>query len=224
MTSSATRLEGAVATSVRARWCIGGVVAGSVAFAVIAGVPNAPVTTPLPRGAARPAWAVDVARWLGLARVGRVGLVVVSLLVMAGMLAAFGFLLAEAWSGRVRTRTVLVGAALALAAVVAGPLLLSRDVFSYAAYARVDAVHHLDPYVAHLASIHHDPFVAVTSAQWLHTHSVYGPLFTLLSEGVVRVRPVSPDVAILAFKVLAGLGIAAAAACTAVAARAIRPE
>jgi alpha-1,6-mannosyltransferase len=66
--------------------------------------------------------------------------------------------------------------------------------------------------------------VAVTSAQWLHTHALYGPAFTLMSSAIVRAWSRSPGGVILAFKVAAGAGIAIATACVALAARTVRPE
>ena len=119
---------------------------------------------------------------------------------------------------------MLAGTALALVISVAAPVLLSRDVFSYAAYARIDAVHHQNPYVAVPIAFRRDPFVADTAAQWLHARSVYGPAFTLASEGMVRPWRHSPNSLILAFKVAAGLGVAMAVACTTLAAKSARPE
>lgn len=57
------------------------------------------------------------------------------------------------------------------------PPLLSQDVFSYIAYARLGARHGLDPYVVVPAAIPNDavlPFVG-----WREAVSAYGPLFTL---------------------------------------------
>src|SRR5205085_7215784 len=111
-----------------------------------------------------------------------------------------------------------------LAISVAAPLLLSRDVYTYAAYGRIEALYHHNPYVATLASFGHDPFVAVTSAQWHHTHSPYGPLFTLLSAAITRLWTGSPGATILAFKLLTGLAIAAATGFAALAAARTRSQ
>lgn len=62
------------------------------------------------------------------------------------------------------------------------PPLLSQDAFSYLAYARIGAVHGLDPYVGSPASIPGDavfPFAGSKDAA-----SVYGPPFTLASYGL----------------------------------------
>ncbi len=211
-------------TSVRARSCMGLMVAGYIALAVMAGTPNSPLTTPLPAGAKPPGWAAFLATRVGLQHVGRPGLIITSLVVMAMVLAAFTLLLVEAWSGRVRLLGVLVASGAGLSVAVAAPLLLSRDVFSYAAYARIYALYHHNPYLSVPSVFPHDPFVAVTSAQWLHVHSLYGPNFTLIGAAIVRAWPASPSTVLFAFKVLAGAGIVAATICSVIAARAVRPE
>ena len=116
---------------------------------------------------------------------------------------------------------VLAASGASLAVSVAAPLLLSRDVYTYAAYGRIQAVYHREPVLAHRCRRSaHDPFVAVSSAQWLHTHSVYGPLFTLVSAGIARAWAGSAGATILAFKLLAGLAVAAATGFAALAAHA----
>jgi alpha-1,6-mannosyltransferase len=199
-------------------------VAGYGILAVIAGAPNSPLATPLPVGARPPRWAADLARVLGVDRAGRSVLIAVSLLIVAALVAAFVFLLVEAWSNRVRLSSVLVAAGASLTISVAAPVLLSRDVFSYAAYARIYGVDHLNPYGSVPAAFPRDPFVAVTAAQWIHVHPLYGPVFTLVSGAIVRAWPRSPGAVIFAFKALAGTSIAIATACAALAARALRAE
>jgi hypothetical protein len=195
-----------------------------MALALIAGVPNSPLATRLPAGGQPPAWAADLARRVGLRHVPRPALIALSLLIVAGLVAVFTLLLREAWSGRVRLLHVLVAAGASLAISTAAPLMLSRDVFSYAAYARLYAIDHLSPYVVVPAQFPHDPFVQVTAAQWRHVHSLYGPAFMLLGGAIVRAWPRSPGTVILAFKAVAGLSLGVATACSAMAARAIRPQ
>jgi hypothetical protein len=137
------------------------------------------------------------------------------------VLTAFAVVVCEAWRRRIRLATVLIATACSLAISVAAPLLLSRDVYTYAAYGRIEVLYHHNPYVATLASFPHDPFVAVASVQWLHSHSHYGPLFTLASAGIART---SVGAAILSFKVIAGVAVAAATAFVALAARKIRRD
>lgn len=78
---------------------------------------------------------------------------------------------------RIPPRVIWVVVAGAVALFLLAPPLLSQDVFSYIAYARLGARHGLDPYVAVPAAVPHDavlPFVG-----WRHAVSAYGPLFTL---------------------------------------------
>ena len=79
----------------------------------------------------------------------------------------------------------LPAAALAGAIVLAnvilllGPPLISQDVFGYLAFARLGALHGLDPYTHVAAEAPTDavfPFLG-----WPFQHSPYGPLFTLAS-------------------------------------------
>ena len=211
-------------TSVWAKWGLGVVAAGYFAIAVVAGAAHSPLTVPLPAGARPPSWATYLAGVIDLNRLGRGALTGVAWIVVAVVLGAFAVVLHEAWSRRVRLSAILVTSGISLAISVAAPLLLSRDVYTYAAYGRIEAVYHHEPYVARLASFRHDPFVAVASAQWHHTHSPYGPLFTLLSAAIARTWAGSPAATVFAFKLLTGLAIAAATGFAALAAARTRPE
>ena len=113
-------------------------VAGYLAMAVVAGAPNSPLTVLLPAGARPPSWATDLARAVGLDRVGRPRLIGVSWILLVVVLVAFALLLGEAWSGRVRLAAVLIASGMSLVVSVAAPLLLSRDVYTYAAYGRIE--------------------------------------------------------------------------------------
>lgn len=59
------------------------------------------------------------------------------------------------------------------------PPLLSTDLFSYVAYARLGAIHHLDPYVHGPIAAPHDPIFRFVGSFWDHTRSAYGPIFTI---------------------------------------------
>jgi alpha-1,6-mannosyltransferase len=210
--------------SLRARWCLGILVAGYFAIAVVAGVPRSPLTVPLPMGARTPSWSSHLARAVALDRLGRGGLIGLSWILVVIVLLAFVLLLLEAWANMVRLSVLLVASGITLALSVAAPLLLSRDVYTYAAYGRIETLHHHNPYVGTLASFPHDPFVALTPGQWLHTHSHYGPLFTLVSAAIAWTWAGSTGATILAFKLLAGLAVAAATGFVALAAMRVRPD
>jgi alpha-1,6-mannosyltransferase len=209
-------------TSALAWCCLAALVVGYFAIAVVAGAPRSPLTVLLPAGAHPPSWATDLARTAGLDGMSRDALIGVAWVLVPVVLVAFALLLREAWLGRVRLTVALVAGAISLTIAVAAPLLLSRDVYTYAAWGRIDASH--DPYVAHLSHYAHDPFVRVASAQWLGTHSVYGPLFTLVSAGIAKAWAGSVGGTIFAFKLMAGLAIAAATGLAALAALRTRPE
>jgi hypothetical protein len=211
-------------TSTRARWCLGTLVTGYLAMAVVAGAPNSPLTVLLPVGTDPPAWATSLARVTGVAGVGRRRLIGVSLVLMVAVLAAFAGVLTEAWAGRVRLSAVLVASGISLAVSIAAPLLLSRDVYTYAAYGRIMTLYRQNPYVARLSTFPHDPFVATASVQWLGRHSIYGPAFTLVSAAVARTWAGSPAGTILVFKVLGGVSIAAATGFVALTAARVRPD
>ncbi|MCW3069335.1 MAG: hypothetical protein JWL67_1960 [Solirubrobacterales bacterium] len=65
--------------------------------------------------------------------------------------------------------------------VFAGPVLLSTDVFSYIAYARMGVEHGLNPYTHGPGAISHDPVFPYVGHDWRHVATAYGPLYTLLS-------------------------------------------
>jgi hypothetical protein len=105
---------------------------------------------------------------------------------------------------------VAVGVVGLLAAAVVVPPIESGDVWSYAMYGRIVAVHHASPY-RHLPDEYpRDPFLARMDTVYHHTPSRYGPVFSAVAGGVVRVARGSP----LATRVLfQGLAALAALAC-----------
>jgi hypothetical protein len=67
------------------------------------------------------------------------------------------------------------------AIVFAGPILISTDVFSYIAYARMGVEHGLNPYLHGPAAISDDPVFQYVGHDWRRVASAYGPVYTLLS-------------------------------------------
>jgi Glycosyltransferase family 87 len=65
--------------------------------------------------------------------------------------------------------------------VFAGPILISTDVFSYIAYARMGVVHGINPYLHGPASIVSDPVYHYVGHDWKNVATAYGPLYTLIS-------------------------------------------
>lgn len=96
----------------------------------------------------------------------------IALVVMAG-----AYLLAVEHAVAVSAR-VVVGVIVALHAVLLlSPPLQLTDVFNYLGYARLGALHGLNPYTHGIAMAQHDPVFPFST--WHHLRSPYGPLFTL---------------------------------------------
>jgi Glycosyltransferase family 87 len=71
-----------------------------------------------------------------------------------------------------------IGAIVALHAIfLLAPPLLSSDIFNYVGYARLDAIHGLNPYVHPLSAAPTDPSYIYVG--WPLNTTAYGPLFTL---------------------------------------------
>jgi hypothetical protein len=71
-----------------------------------------------------------------------------------------------------------VGAIVALHLIfLVAPPLLSSDIFNYVGYARLDAVHGLNPYVHPLSAVPTDPSYIYVG--WPLNTTAYGPLFTI---------------------------------------------
>ena len=74
---------------------------------------------------------------------------------------------------------IAAGIVLAHVILFLGPPLISQDVFGYLAFARLGALHGLDPYTHTAAQVPTDAVYPFLS--WVFQHSPYGPLFTLAS-------------------------------------------
>lgn len=117
------------------------------------------------------------------------------------------------------TRAAIVAAIAIQLLPLAAPLLLSTDAWTYWEYGRIGAVNGGDPYVDTPSEFPGDPAFDDAGAAWRETTSVYGPAFSLLSEGVALVSGSSEDAAAWIFKTLAAAG---AIACALLAARLAR--
>ena len=78
-------------------------------------------------------------------------------------------------------RTVLLLIAAVHALVILGPPLVSTDVFSYQAYARMGSLYGTSPYLNGPYAIHLDSVFPYVGAKWFDIPSAYGPAFTLFS-------------------------------------------
>jgi len=102
-----------------------------------------------------------------------------------------------------RLGSVVAVALCVQAAPLAGPVLLSTDVYTYWAYGRVAAVHDANPYAEAPERFPDDPAYARMGADWRDTTTVYGPGFTLASEAHALAVGDSPNAAAWAYRVLA---------------------
>lgn len=126
--------------------------------------------------------------------------------VLVAMLAAW---LLVILAGRTVRGAVVVPALVALNVVfLFCPPTQGTDIFNYIGYARLDVLHHLDPYVYLPLAQHADPVYPYSN--WHRLLSPYGPLFTLLTLPTARL---SVAAAYWIYKVvvtLASLGLLAA--------------
>ncbi|HWX87105.1 MAG TPA: glycosyltransferase 87 family protein [Solirubrobacteraceae bacterium] len=167
-------MSGASSEDVRRAWvpALAGVLtvvllAATIEIVLDAAVGHSPLTPKSPQIAG---WLSGVGERLGY----RVFLI--ALLAYAG---AYGgmLLLARRLSSR-----WAIALTIALQLIVfAGPILISTDVFSYIAYARMGVVHGINPYLHGPQSIVGDPVYHYVGQDWKKVATAYGPLYTLLS-------------------------------------------
>jgi alpha-1,6-mannosyltransferase len=105
----------------------------------------------------------------------------IALLVFSGAYAGIIALGSVARAG-VLSKRAAIGLLVALHVIIfLGPILLSTDVFSYIAYARMGVEHGLNPYLHGPSAIAADPVFPYVGQDWRHVATAYGPLYTLLS-------------------------------------------
>ncbi len=97
--------------------------------------------------------------------------------VMVAMAAAYAVALAAVRTLSMRTIVICV-VSLHVILLMSAPLQLT-DIFNYLGYARLGAVHHLNPYVHGIAAETNDPIYLLST--WHHLRSPYGYLFSALS-------------------------------------------
>jgi hypothetical protein len=112
------------------------------------------------------------------------------------------YVLAVRAADRLSGRAVLMTIAALNALMLLAPPLLSTDVFSYQAYARMWALYGANPYLHGPHVIALDPLYPFIGAKWVSTPSVYGPAFTAI--GYV-LAPLSIAASALAYKAIAAL-------------------
>ncbi len=129
----------------------------------------------------------QIAGWLqGLGERLGYRVFLIALLVSTGAYAGLVALARRAPIGRLRAGAISKRWAIALIAalhviVFVGPILLSTDVFSYIAYARMGVEHGLNPYTHGPIAIAGDAVSQYVGHDWERVATAYGPLYTLLS-------------------------------------------
>jgi hypothetical protein len=92
-------------------------------------------------------------------------------------------------------------------APLAAPLLLSTDAYTYWDYGRIGAVHGANPYSDKPSAFPEDPAYGRIGANWRETTTVYGPVFTLASEGHAAAAGDSPSAAAWFYKALGAIAM-----------------
>ncbi len=121
---------------------------------------------------------------------------------MIGAGVCFLLVLWAAERGLITTRTVVKLTIAYHVAILLLPLLLSRDVFSYAYYGRILSRYGGNPYVNTPADYPANDLFRFTWPDWRETPSVYGPVFVGMSGAITAVFRSIPDV-IVAFRAIA---------------------
>jgi hypothetical protein len=177
-----------------------------VVYALLAVLPAAPGSNlVLATAGGSPGWLLGPFRFLGLS--GADG-------PLAGPLFYAGLWLSLILYAAVLVRWADVPRRLAVGAIVAlhvvfllAPPLLSQDVFSYIAYARLGVEHGLDPYTHTPLDIPSDPVFGYAGSKG--AESVYGPLFTLLSYAFSPLGVAGAFWVLKVLMALASLGVVA---------------
>lgn len=112
-------------------------------------------------------------------------------------------------STRLSARAVLIAVAALHAVVLLGPPLVSTDVFSYQAYARLGSVYAYNPYLNGPHAIALDHLYPYIGAKWSYTPSVYGPVFTAFSYLLASLTIATSVFAYKSIAAVASLGLVA---------------
>lgn len=148
----------------------------------------------------------DVAGWLRDTGIGEPLGYRVFLIALLVFTAAYAVLLAPAVRASISSRWAIRLVVALNVIVCAGPILLSTDVFSYIAYARMGVLHGIDPYLHGPDAIEGDPVFRYVGEDWHHTATAYGPIYTLLSYPAAWLGVLGALVAMKAVALGASLG------------------
>lgn len=202
---------------------VGAVGATSLLVLAMAGASASPVTPLLPPANERAELLGWLASAFGLNSLGHDGKSAVAVLFAVLAAASFLFAIRQAWRGLI-TEGWAIGMGIGLlVAVLATPLLFSRDVYNYGTYGRIVSLYGRNPYTTVPADIPGDPFSMLSGPKWSNDPSVYGPAFTLVSAGITSLfRGVGAVT--LAFRMLASAAAVGTLFAIRSIARALAPE
>lgn len=123
---------------------------------------------------------------------------------MVVMFASYvGVVAASRW---LSLRSIVVAIVALYALVLLAPPLVSTDIFSYQAYARMGLTYSINPYTHGPYAISPDAVFPYIGYKWSYIPSVYGPLFTVFSYALA---PLSIAASVIAYKSIAVLAAAA---------------
>jgi alpha-1,6-mannosyltransferase len=133
------------------------------------------------------------------------------LVALAAAFAAYlAALLLLSRAGGLARRRAVIGLACAVQLLpLAGPVLLSTDVYTYWDYARIATVHDGNPYADEPSDFPEDVAYPLMGSYWHDTTSVYGPGFTLASEAHAEAVGESADAAAWVYRILAAAAMVA---------------
>jgi hypothetical protein len=167
---------------------------------IVAGAAGSPSQYVPARSGGWPGWLSGPLHGLGLS-LGATSFQALTLAICASYAAVL--LAARTLSGR----SIAIAILAANVALLLGPPLISQDVFGYLAFARLGALHGLDPYTHVAAEAPTDAVFAFIG--WPFQHSPYGPLFTLGSYAIAPLGLAGGLWALKAIAVAASLGAVA---------------
>jgi hypothetical protein len=117
---------------------------------------------------------------------------------------------AEARRPSLTLRAAVVAIAVVIGVAVTTVPRESGDVWSYAMYGRIVAVHHASPYRHVPDEYPDDPMLRFVTPTWLHTGSVYGPTFVAFAASVAPFAGDSATRTRLLYQAIAALAVAGA--------------
>ena len=128
--------------------------------------------------------------------------------ILTGSAAYLGLLALSRWvpGSRMSPRAAIILIGVLHAIVFVGPILVSTDVFSYIAYARMGVEHGLNPYLHGPAAIKSDPVFAYVGHDWRRVATAYGPIYTLISYPLAPLGVVGALWGMKVMALLASLG------------------